>query len=367
MCNKNIQCIFMDEVYNPYIPTNPHNSFILYNELIKRFNKSFKKNRILTIGFLGKSALISKFVASQVKNCVYSLQTIKTCIDNKEPLIYFNEDSDCISTHYIYADLNNIPKFDSVLFVIDKFKTEEIVFSCISALNNIIPNLRYTIATLVNLQSKETKSLLEDKNIKVYSIFDDILTSYFSNLKLLPIINELSESKKTPEYENKILIGYYKTNSKICSFSIEQSNNKPIKIKTYVNILYKDFKTLLDKEISLHNTDILVLCFEEFSFISMVFSYMIQKYYKVNSYFQSFSTVNMQNNNSSNSIINNINTLITLDNDSQNYYLYNLKKYDNVFLFTNNKVNDGFILEISNILRKYGCRKLTIIYFNIGN
>lgn len=311
-----------------YYPIDPHSLFALCDELLIQFERNLKKNTTLIITFSKTSTLFAQYIASQLQNCVFILNLP----DN------FDKNNNILST--LSFPLHKLYKFNNILLVCDIVIEHNLIIDYKKHLNKIMPYSKCSLVTICDFQSYSSKQVIKDNHIKTYSLFDGILT--LPNTNIIPSYTDSTIIYRI--FENQLKIKFYPFHSKLVLLTFDFLVTKPLKLKTYLFILYVIFKDLLDTLLNKLSLDILVIGTEDFYFTSLLFSNMLQKYYKVNSSFKSITSVN-----------------IKLPVNYQELYLYNLSKYDKILIFLHSNFNDDFVFNLSEILRMRGCRELNFI------
>lgn len=349
---------FINLLNGKYKNIEPYKVFDLYDELLNYIYKYKNKSKVIVIGLTDDSILMSQYIASRLKDCVYRLQVTKEKSSSREVFLKFNGESN--SSLYIYASISKLPKFDSVLFIGDIIFSGVTILNCIKELNKIYSKVSYSLATIANFQVKETRNIFLEKSIIVYSILDGYIRDELKplNLTKTPICTGLW-------YNDKIVIRKYVFENRLHIYEQEYQDSSIISIHKYIKWLYKEFKkTTLHNEIE-ETEEILILGTDELSFIPLLFAYMLGDKFKQKVSFQLLTSEALEPSSISNYTIKNRYTLGNFN--SKVNYLYNLKKCDKVFFLVSKEIGDSLDFKLYNIFSNYGCKEINIIRISNNN
>lgn len=194
--NSKRDFIFVNRIQGKHVPARPQEILHLFENLrvtITKDNRWDKKEKVCVIGFAETATAISHYIADNIpnKDCYY-LQTTREKSD--EPLLVeFKEEHSHATEQALYGDLQKLKNCDRILFIDDELSTGKTILNFIEELDKI-GNFKYSVASFLNLQSKENQRKFEEKNIDTYALIRGEIKDINRkiDIEVLPDIKKLS-------------------------------------------------------------------------------------------------------------------------------------------------------------------------------
>ena len=381
--NKKRDFLFVNKWQGKHIPANPVcTEFMLYQlvELCKKKIPMDKK--VLVVGFAETATLIGSQIADNLPNCVYYVQTTHTKMIDLKSQIDFKEEHSHIKQQYLYWDDSSIPMFDYVLFVDDEATTGKTVLNCIDQFNKKFNGLSYGICTICNwILPKDKYDFKYNKLIDLIYLIGGHLTD-----------DEHRESPAFVESKNEWAVDIAESDSDIqkaicdASEAFNKTGNNPLNI-TSVNTGIDPFTverygrrprlaSRAAAEVEVANylywnkleapfaEKVLVLGVEEFmEFPFRVASRLCNLGVDVHFHATTRSPIDIQvvDGDIHENIVNK-NMLHSAYDSRITSYIYNLDKYDKIFILMNQQPNPEFIMDITSALMLKGNKLKDIIF-----
>lgn len=170
--NSKRDFIFVNRYQGKHVPARPQDILQLFETLRITISKDSRWNRkesVCIIGFAETATAISHYIADNIPNKnYYYLQTTREKSD-KPLLVEFKEEHSHATEQALYGDLQKLKKCDRILFIDDELSTGKTILNFINELEKI-GNFQYSVASFLNLQSKEDEQKFKEKNIDTYCL-----------------------------------------------------------------------------------------------------------------------------------------------------------------------------------------------------
>ena len=339
--------LFVNRKQGKHIPCRPSEAIEMFNRLAKKVNGcvSGYKN-VLVIGFAETATAISNFVCNNISNCVYYLQTTREQVENCNVLVEFEEKHSHAVEQKIYSskDISKM-NIDCVVFVEDEISTGKTILNCIEKLQKTLgDNVKYCVASICNWQNEENRKVFDERNIgRIYLIGGKLKDEHMK----MNINNEIdldnTEWKPSGDVYN---IQKVEISSK--HYKDERMGYIPYNTKGIVKEISDSIVNILEtsyKEPS--NTLVAVIGTEEFMYIPMLVAGQVENWgYRAYNHANSRSSIDVIKG-STIGIANKTKLPSAYDKD-RSTYIYNLGKYDKVFIVTDAEQSD--MLDFSTVL-----------------
>ena len=346
--NKKRDFLFVNKYQGKHFPQQPSKIFGVFDEFIA--NIQLKSEKVLVIGFAETATAIGNYVSARLENCIYEMQTTREYFKDEKPIIEFKEEHSHAPSQMLYGDKDILYKIDKVLFVEDEITTGKTIINFINELKKINPNLKYSVASILNWQDDESKKLYEELNIETY---------YLIKGKIIDLKASIDEQTKN-EYEfmhkSKRTIMLNKVYSEFCNLKKTRLGRIPIRdLNFYENYIYDKISEVSKDICKIENKDILVIGTEEFMYEPLLFAKFLEDNTRNNIYYHATTRSPIEASDSSNYILNERYRFNSCYENERITYLYNLRRYDKIFILTDTTPNDDFINQMSNIFSNIGC------------
>ena len=160
--------LYVNPMQGKHIPTNPEEVLDMCFELAKKVNVTYPNDRLYVIGFAETATGIASAISHYLNNVVYYQNTTREYKDG-EVYLYFTE-SHSHATDQMLRSSNLsrcLSSVDRVLFVDDEVTTGNTICKLINRIKEycIVPNLKFSIVSVLNSVPKERLLQMEDDGI----------------------------------------------------------------------------------------------------------------------------------------------------------------------------------------------------------
>lgn len=350
--NNNLrEYIYVNPIQGKHVPTDPLALDQLITEMAKTAHKTWQGEKILVIGFAETATALGLGVAAKLKEAKYCMHTTRTHLDEAD--IVFSESHSHATEQYIHTKgLQAALKcVTTVLFVEDEVTTGNTISKAITQLKEFNSqtskkdNLKFGVLSVLNTMPKSSIQKWEAQGIKC---------RYIKHLKVGELelgnhrYNEES-SKKAKEIHTIITPKAGKTvaTEKFCDTAYVTSVKDLLNFNSIVFDICAKYVAEKGRDLSwLSGKDILVLGTDEFMYIPYLFALslaMLGKYQRLGSVSFHATTrspiLTSEDNNYPLNSRHRIEIKYDCDKDATMYrYIYNLKKYDKVYILTDNQI-----------------------------
>ena len=342
--------LFINKYQGNDVPQKPSKVFEMYDEFIE--NIKVTDERIAIIGFAETATAIGNYVAAKLPNCVYEMQTTREELLGEEPIIEFFEEHSHAKQQLLYGRKEFFKNIDRVMFVEDEITTGHTILNAINQLKSINPNLKYSVASILNWQDEESAKKYEELGIDAYCLIKGKMKDVNAKVDMAP--EEEEEIDRTTNKE--ILCTNIK--SELCNYKENRIRTHLQKdVDEYSKYIYDIIfeKSKLVKEIkNVENKNILVVGTEEFMYEPMLFASYLEKNTRNNIKYCATTRKPIEVSSESNYILNTRSKLSSAYDEQRTTYFYNLEKCDYVFVIADNIVKKQFCKDIANIFYKKG-------------
>lgn len=335
--NKKRGFLFISKVLGKHIDTNPEIMNKLYKNLAEKLPNDNTKT--LVIGFAETATALGLGIFQKLnnKNYFYAQSTRYKSLKIK-PFFIFKEEHSHAPEHFFYLKHKiNLTKIKRIILIDDEITTGNTALNIKKQLEKIIPNAKeYYLVSILN----SVKNLSIDKEFKqifLYKIKNWNFKNY--NIDNIKIFN--SNPKKNINIDNYI-----------CNNNIHEKNGLKINnLNNYKNILKKLNTTITNKKI-------LVIGSGEFMYLPYLLAKKLQKQ-RNKVFYKAFtrSPINIDG------CIKNRIQFKDPYNEKIDMFLYNMKYYQYIIVFFENKKINNEIKKILLKLKKY----TNNLYYIINN
>lgn len=340
--------VFVNSMQGKHIPQSPSKILKMYDELLNEIIKNSNLNeKVAIIGFAETATAIGNYIASKLPNCIYYTQTTREQFNNRKPLIAFEEEHSHATSQALYGHLEELKKCNRIIFVEDEISTGKTILNFIKEFEKLKIDLKYSVASLLNWQNDEWTEVFNRYNIDRYFIVKGKLRALDTKLDI-ETNNEIEFNK----YKEKIIVekGIKLPNPRL---GIKLPN------KNELNYSLDNLQELIKD-----SKDILVLGTEEYMFWPMLFAQKLESMNSsLNVYFHATTRSPIETSNQSEYALKERYKLRSAYDKNRTTYIYNLSKYDHVFIITDTEPEKEFLEDIIGALLYNKCKieNITII------
>lgn len=348
--NSKRDFLFVNPLQGKHIHVEPSKTFSLFDELvleILKFNDT--REKVIVIGFAETATALGHYISNCLPNCVYYMQTTRESITYATPLLEFKEEHSHATEQFLYGNIDNFYNCDRIIFVDDEISTGNTILNFIREIESIGISAKYSVATLLNWQNDEWAEKFSNLDIHTYFVLRGKLKDI--NVKV-PI--ELSSQ----DFHYKDLEKYpavVSSNCDISGFNKERIGSKPFNLPNFSKDIYLQIASIINKSLPHKGDDVLVLGTEEFMFTPMIFAKMLSENLNVHVWFHATTRSPIGTAIYSSYAINYCYPISSCYDTTRNTFIYNLRKYDRVYIITDVIPNNDFIKDISSALVSVGC------------
>lgn len=342
--------LFVNSLQGKHIHVEPSKTFALFDELVLEILKSVGNNeKVVVIGFAETATAIGHYIASSLPNCIYYMQTTREPIPYATSLLEFKEEHSHATEQFLYGSIDNLKFCDRIIFVDDEISTGNTVLNFIREIESLGIHTKYGVATLLNWQNDEWATKFSNMNIDTYFVLRGKLKDL--NAKVSVDVSEQNICYETLETYPTI----FNIRCSVSDFYKERIGCKPYKLIDFSKAVYSQITSALGSALPHKGDDVLVLGTEEFMFTPMVFGRMLNENLNVNVQFHATTRSPIETSCASAYAIHHRYPISSCYDKTRNTFVYNLKKYDKVYIITDVIPTDDFIKDISCALVSVGC------------
>lgn len=348
--------LFVNSLQGKHIHVEPSKTFTLFGELVSEILKSVDRSeKLVVIGFAETATAIGHYIASSLPNCIYYMQTTREPIPYATSLLEFKEEHSHATEQFLYGTLNNFQSCDRIIFVDDEISTGNTILNFIHEIEHLGIHKRYGVATLLNWQNDEWTKKFSNLDIDTYFILRGKLKDLKSKVPVH--ISEQNICYKNLETYPTIL----NIKCTVSDFYKERMGCKPYKLLDFSKIVYSQISKAIGSALPKKSDKVLILGTEEFMFTPMVFGKMLSEILNVNVHFHATTRSPIETSSASSYAIHHRYSISSCYNKTRNTFIYNLQRYDKVYIITDVNPTDDFIKDISSALISVGCSIQNII------
>lgn len=348
--------LFVNSLQGKHIHVEPSKTFQLYDELVSEIAKSINYDeKIIVIGFAETATAIGHYIASSLPNCIYYMQTTRELIPNATSLLEFKEEHSHAMEQFLYGDISMIAKCDRIIFVDDEISTGNTVLNFIHEIEKTGIHAKYGVASLLNWQDDEWAERFKKLNIDAYFVLRGKLKDLGAKVPI-SVSEELHKS-----FDLKDLPTVLEVKSDSSNYYKERIGELPYNLSEFSENVYNTISSVLSGYLPMAGDDVLVLGTEEYMFTPMVFAKKLSDKLHVNVQFHATTRSPIETADLCDYAIKQRYPITSCYANARNTYIYNLRKYDRVYIITDVNPNLEFIKDISSALVSAGCEAKNII------
>lgn len=342
--NSKRDYLFVNKLQGKHVPVVPSEAVGLFKKLAEQVNIGTKKyNKIAVIGFAETATAIGRYVALNLPNCKYRGQTTREVLEGEQHLIDFEEAHSHAVSQSLYGDIEKIKDCDLVLFVEDEITTGNTIIDFIDKFKELVPDMKYAVASILNWQSKENEEKFSELDIETYCLVRGAIKDEHAKIKLDK--DEPITSKAGIQDFSNVKVVKHKLND--CNFKSERTLtgvNKPI-------ITTSDMLNIAN--IVEANSKVLVLGTEEYMFAGLKLAHMIETCITPKVKFQATTRSPIVASKDKGYVLNNKFRLHSAYDSSRETYLYNIERYNTVIVVTDIEPSREFMFSVASTYSEF--------------
>lgn len=348
--------LYVNPVQGKHIPVSPSRSLDLFSLLAKKIEERYPDEAVLIIGFAETATAIGSAIAYKARNCKYYMNTTREDISDVEYLFFTESHSHATEQRLVVNGMEKcLDGIQRIVFAEDEVTTGNTIEKLIRILQSKYAKreLKFGIVSILNSMPEQRIDELESEGI-ICDYLHRIPVQYrvdeINNHTYLPLREQLS--MHTEVIAKEYLIGNY-WNSRIIS-SIAEIR---MRIDEFV-------KNVLD-EINLNNVEesILILGTEEFMFPGLMIGSAIEdKWHGKSVLFHATTRSPIEVCADEEYPLHNRMPLESVYGKDRRTFIYNLQKYDKVFIVSDAiTLNTEGLFSICAALEEFGNTDITLI------
>lgn len=315
--------LIVNKFQGKHVPVNPQDTFCLFEDLSNILKGKYLKENILIIGFAETATAIGTYLA--VKLNTYYIQTTRENIDKAQYLFFSETHSHAVQQKIVKNHIDGIiNKIDRIIFAEDEITTGNTILNAINKINETYgKKLKFSVISILNAMNNDNIKEYSKRKIDIYYIlkinnekYSEIAEKYCADGKYVSADeNDYKINVNYTEFKNRVDTRCLTTGSEIID-SFEK--------------FYHEWKNKFDFE---KNKKILILGTEEFMFLPLYIGSKLKNAgCDVKCHATTRSPIDVSQ--STDYILNSRYELVSLYDDNRKTFIYNLDKYDRVYIIT---------------------------------
>lgn len=354
--NSKRSYLYVNPIQGKHIPVSPSLSLELFEQLAQKVEKRYGDESVMIIGFAETATAIGTAIAYKAKNCKYYLNTTREDISDVEYLFFTESHSHATEQRLVINGMEQCLKtIDRIVFAEDEVTTGKTIEKLIRILQEKYAgnNIRFGIVSILNSMPDQRIEKLENEGIicdflhriPVQYRVEEINNHNYEPLRMDPLMN-------TSINVNSIHINNY-WNSR----TISTVDNIKSCVDSFVG------NTIAEIQLNAQEQNILILGTEECMFPGMLIgSFLESKYPDKIVRFHATTRSPIEVCADEDYPLHNRMPLESIYGDGRRTFIYNLTRYDRVFIVTDApNLNQAGLKSICASLEYYGNSRITLI------
>lgn len=352
--------LLVNSLQGKHIPTSPKETFNLFEKLNKKNMALLKEKNILIIGF---SETATAIATSYAINLLKQAKKIYLLLTTREKDIYgnyltFSEIHSHAIEQRLYIDKLEkiVDTIDEIIFIEDEITTGNTILNLIKVLEErYSKNIKYKAISFFNGMMDENIQNFKKKNIEIYcllKIFNMNYEKYLNEYSYLgKKIKKLNQAiSKELKIENIAISGY-------------QNSRECLDIEDYKKSCENFIETLLEKSYMKNFKRMLVLGTEEFMYLPLLFASKLEQDGKEIKFHATTRSPILPSQEKEYPLKSRF-ELESLYERGRKTFIYNLEKYDKVFIIHDSKnLNINGLNNLLNALYSVGNRDISVVHW----
>lgn len=180
--------LVVDPLQGKHVPVVPSKAIDLFKSLAETFKEEYKDDKLLLVGFAETATAIGAQVAILIGSKY--IQTTRELIPDVEYLFFSEEHSHATEQKLIKSDIDAIEaEIDRIIFVEDEVTTGNTIMNIIKILDKVYNRkFKYSVASLLNGMTKKHMDVYAEQGIKLHylvkidhSRYNEIVDAFVGN------------------------------------------------------------------------------------------------------------------------------------------------------------------------------------------
>lgn len=344
--NPNRDFLFANQCQGKHIPVRPSMVLDLFLELLMQIYIGIRiEEKVAVIGFAETATAIGTYIGKNLSNCVYYTQTTRETYD-AEVLVEFSEEHSHAPTQLIYGSTKQLESCSRIIFVEDEISTGKTILNFVEKLREIGINPKFSVASIVNWQDDSCKAIFDKEGIDTYYVIKGKLKNLDSKVYL-------SEELPDEKVDEILPMNCVKTFFNKKPVMNERLGVNPMMLSE--TEVLEEFFNGLELEAPEKKESILVLGTEEYMYKPLMLAYRLESFYPNKEvYFHATTRSPIATSLDEGYILNRRYKVASAYSPDRDTFVYNLKKYDCIFVVTDGDLRADFIFSITQALAAAG-------------
>lgn len=347
--------LFLNRSQAKYIPSDPDDTIGLFRALGEKALELCPSGKVGVIGFAETATALGAFVAQVFSTRALYLHTTRECLCNAKLLVSFEEEHSHAKGHELYCkNPEKLRDCDTIIFVDDELTTGKTICNFIDELRReqlLKPSVKLMAASLLNCMEESRLKLLGEQGIECVYLMREYRRWEETAWTGADAKDVVFSCASAPGCTALSLGGYVDARTGI------DSDQYRHRCDSLIEDILKTAPVLIDEQ------TVLVLGTEEFMYPAILYA---QKLKRVN------EGISVKVHATSRSPIvpmvdqgypiRNRSMITSVYSEARRVYLYNLAKYDRVFILTDaNPACEKGIADTLKALKTHGNENITVI------
>lgn len=357
--NNKRSYLYVNPIQGKHIPVSPGVSLELFRELAAKIESTYSGEKILIIGFAETATAIASALACMASNVIYYMNTTRESIEDTEYLFFTESHSHATEQRLVKNHLSDVfQQVDRIVFAEDEVTTGNTIEKLIHVIEDHYQEceLQFGIISILNSM---TDQRLEDLSHK------KIVCDYIHRI---PFEYRIHDIESYTYHDMSRQINFYGNDFRKKIFINDYWN---CRIVTAVDTIRRKLHQFIEKSIKEviftgNEHKILVLGTEEFMYPGMIFGKELEvRYPSVDVRFHATTRSPILTSDDPAYPLQNRHTLDSLYEKDRRTFIYNLEKYDQIFIVTDAApINDRGLSSLFSALEQYGNDNIHLIMWS---
>lgn len=340
--------LVINQLQGKHLPVSAKHAFEMFDQLAEQIEKEYKNEKLLLIGFAETATAIGARVAAKLS--VLYMQTTREKMDKVEYLFFSEAHSHATEQKLVKDDLDIcINEIDRIIFIEDEVTTGNTILNIVDILKHTYgTRVQFSVASILNGMNESAEKKYNQYGIRLHYLVKTDHTHFAD------ICNRYQEEGTYMEYKsNKEDIIYNEI--EIDGF---MDARRLVESKEYLYACERLWNNLKEK-IGDKKDKVLVLGTEEFMFPALYVALKMEEI-GMNAVFHATTRSPICVYKEAEYPVHVSNQINSLYEDSRITYVYDLKKYDRVYVITD-ATKKGLEKNLITAIQNVGNKDITIV------
>lgn len=368
--NKKREFLFVNKNQGKHIPTEPMNVVGMVSKLAFKVNEGIPENSdVLVVGFAETATALGEMLFNACTNAVYYLETTREDCAPCKKMLEFREEHSHATEQYIYGDMSRLPHYDYILFVDDEISTGKTILNFITEFEKLGNSCKYGVASICNWQNADAIARYNELGIDRFMLISGELedAGRKMDVEVLPDEREYAAkrcllSRQERESVNMVHLDSWNNSNR---FMLTRTGHGKLVVQdtNLISDMWHDILNIADKHskesmVDRYNNKALFIGTEECMYIPIMLAYYATSMFgEVLTHSTTRSSIDIikgcENGDIREGIVSKYKLHSAYDSD-RNTYIYNLDKYDFIFVICDKTMTKEFVDDMTSALVHMG-------------